>query len=62
MKAAVFIEKKARTTFKRLLDAAGFVYTEHPGITKGTLLLKVEAESVEALRPTLERAMKESRN
>jgi hypothetical protein len=43
-------------TFKRHLDAAGRVYTEHPGITKDSLILRVQYEFVADLKPILEAA------
>lgn len=45
--------------FKRHLDRAGYRYTEHPGLTKNTLLLKVKTEFVSGLQPVVEAAQKE---
>ena len=45
--------------FKRHLDRAGYAYTEHPGLTKNTLLLKVKTEFVSDLQPVVEAAQKE---
>lgn len=57
--AGVFIERWKLATFKRNLDVAGFVYTEHPGLTPETLLLKVSFASIAALQPVVERANRE---
>lgn len=46
---------------KRHLDAAGYSYTEHPGITPDTLTLKVEFEAVHKLKPIVEAAYAECR-
>lgn len=45
--------------FKRHLDRAGYSYTEHPGLTKDMLFLKVKAEFVSDLQPIIEAAQKE---
>lgn len=45
--------------FKRHLDRAGYSYTEHTGLTKNTLLLKVKTEFVSDLQPIVEAAQKE---
>ena len=45
--------------FKRHLDRAGYSYTQHPGLTKDTLFLKVKAEFVSDLQPIIEAAQKE---
>ena len=45
--------------FKRHLDRAGYAYTEHPGLPKNTLLLKVKTEFVSDLQPVVEAAQKE---
>lgn len=54
--AAVVMDDWKLPTFKKHLDAAGYAYTEHPGITKGTLTLKVKYEWVAALKPIIEAA------
>lgn len=56
MIAGVAIDKWKLSIFKKHLDEAGFKYTEHPGVTKDTLLLKVETVSAGALQPTIEKA------
>lgn len=60
--AAVVIDGWKLPTFKRHLDASGYAYTEHPGITKGTLTLKVEYEWVADLKPIIEAANAECGN
>lgn len=57
--AAVAIDAYKLATFKRNLDAAGFTYTEHPGLTAGTLFLMVKTATVAELQPVIERAQRE---
>jgi hypothetical protein len=40
--AAVVIDSYKLVVFKKHLDVAGFEYTEHPGLTKDTLILQVK--------------------
>lgn len=56
--AGVVIDAYKLPVFKKHLDAAGFKYTEHPGITKDTLTLKVSYEWVADLQPIIEAANK----
>lgn len=57
MKAAgVAIDAWKLPIFKKHLDAAGRKYTEHPGLTKDTLLLMVEYEWVADIKPIIEAA------
>ncbi len=58
-KAAVCIDDWKLPIFKRHLDAAGYTYKECPGITSGTLTLKVNYEWVHELKPIIEAAQKE---
>lgn len=60
--AGVVIDDWKLPIFKRHLDAAGCKYTEHPGITQGTLTLRVEYEWVSELKPIIEAANKECKN
>jgi hypothetical protein len=48
-------------TFKRILEAAGYAFTEAPGLSQGTLLLKVKTDSVADLQPIVEKANRECR-
>ena len=57
--AGVVIDDYKLDTFKKHLDAGGFKYTQHPGITKGTITLKVECDSPEHLKPTIVAAQQE---
>jgi len=59
LKAGVAIDAWKLKIFKRHLDEAGYQYTEHPGATKGSLLLNVATETVAALKPVIEKAQKE---
>jgi hypothetical protein len=54
--AAVAIDAWKLAIFKRHLDAGGFAYTEHPGLSPGTLILNVETPTIAALQPVVERA------
>lgn len=42
--------------FKRHLDAAGYSYTQHPGLTPNTLFLRVKTDRVASLQPVIETA------
>lgn len=61
-KAAVAIDDWKLPTFKKHLGDAGYSYTEHPGVTKDTLLLQVQYEWVADLQPIIEAANKECAN
>ncbi len=54
--AAVVMENWKLPVFKRHLDAAGYTYTEHPGVTKETLTLRVQYEWVSDLHPIIKAA------
>jgi len=60
--AGVVIDDWKLPIFKRHLDEAGCTYTEHPGITDGTLTLRVQYEWVATLKPIIEAANEECRN
>lgn len=57
--AGVAIEKWKLPIFKKHLDKAGYSFTEHPGVTSDTLLLRVKYEWVAKLQPIIEAALKE---
>jgi hypothetical protein len=61
MIVGVAIDARKLATFKRVLDEAGYAYTEH-ALTGGTLLLKVTAETATELVPVIRRAEKACRN
>lgn len=61
-KAGVVIDDWKLPIFKRHLDMAGFAYTEHPGITEGTLTLRVEYKWVGELKPIIKAANTECAN
>ena len=54
--AGIVIDSWKLTIFSKHLTAARFAFTQHPGITPGTLLLKVETEDVETLHPIVQAA------
>ena len=60
--AAVVIEAWKLPIFKKHLDAAKYVYTEHTGIAHGTLTLRVSYDWVSELQPVIEAAVKECAN
>ena len=60
--AAVFLDSWKPPAFKKHLDAAGYSYTEQPGITTDTLTLHVKYEWVASLKPIIEAANKECTN
>lgn len=54
--AAVIIDDWKLATFKKHLDAANYKFTQHPGVTKDTLTLRVSYEWVAKLQPVIEAA------
>ena len=57
--AGVVIDAWKLPVFKRHLDAAGYQYTEHPGITSDTLTLRVGYKLVAEIKPIIEAANSE---
>lgn len=60
--AGIMIDDWKLDTFTRVLEAAGYTFTKHPGLTAGTLLLKVKAQSLLDLKEVIEKAQKECRS
>ena len=60
--AGVVIDDWKLPVFKRHLDGAGFAFTAQPGITDGTLTLRVPYEWVATLKPIIEAANTECAN
>lgn len=60
--AGIAIDNWKLAIFKRHLDAGGFVYTEHPGLTPDAMILKVQSPTIAALQPVVEAAQKECGN
>lgn len=60
--AGIVIDDWKLPIFERRLKAAGYEFEQHPGVTSGTLLLKVQAESAAALQPVVEAANREARD
>ena len=48
--------------FKRHLDAAGYTYTEHPGLTDDAMILKVKANFIAPLQRVIEAAQLECKS
>lgn len=59
MIAGVAIDAWKLSIFKKHLDGAGYTYTEHPGLTEGTLFLKVNTDSASKLACIIEVAQQE---
>ena len=59
---AVAIDDWKLPIFKKHLDAAGYSYTEGPGITEHTLILSVKYEWLRDLKPIIEAANAECKN
>ena len=57
--AGVAIDNWKLAIFKRHLDAAGFSYTEHPGLGPDAMVLKVKTELIAPLQRVIEKAQKE---
>lgn len=49
MKAGIAIDDWKLPIFERHLTQAGYAYTQGPGLSSGTLLLKVTTENAQAL-------------
>lgn len=60
--AGVVIDDWKLPIFKKYLDAAGYIYTEHPGITAKTITLRVQCEWVSKLKPIIEAANEECKS
>lgn len=60
--AGVVIDEWKLPIFKKHIDASGYSYTEHPGVTKDTLMLRVKYEWVADLKPIIEAANTECEN
>lgn len=58
-KAAVAIDIWKLEIFRKHLNGAGYKFTEHPGVTKESMLLQVEYEWVANLKPVIEAAQLE---
>lgn len=59
--AGVAIDAWKLPIFKKHLDAAGYSYTKHPGLTSDTLLLKIKTDRIATLQPIIEAANAECR-
>ena len=58
-RAAIAIDTWKLPIFKKHLDKAGYTFTEHDGLIRGTLTLHVDYEWVAALKPVVEAANEE---
>lgn len=58
--AGIAIDDWKLPIFKKWLDGAGYKFTQHAGLSFGTLLLKVEAESIDRLANIIEASNKEA--
>lgn len=54
--AGVVLDSWKLPTFKKHLDAGGFKYTQHPGIAKDTVTLRVQCESAAIVAPVIKSA------
>ena len=53
--AGIMIDDWKLPIFKKTLDAKGYKYTQHPGLTDDTVLLKVRTKSIAKLQPIVKR-------
>jgi hypothetical protein len=60
--AGIAIDNWKLQIFRRHLEAGGFSYTEHPGLTSDAMILKVKTPTIAALQPIVEAAQKECGN
>ena len=58
----IAIDDYKLATFKRVLEGAGYTFNKHPGLSKGTLFLKVETDDVSKLQPVVEKANRECKS
>lgn len=61
MISALVINSWKLKIFKEILDREGYKYTEHKGMTKDTLTLRVESESIAELVPFVKEANNKAR-
>lgn len=57
----VVIDSWKLDIFKKNLDEAGYSYTENPGLTKDTLILRVSCDLVAPLQKVIEKCQIECR-
>ena len=55
VKAAIVLNDWKLPIFKRGLDKEGYQYTKHRGPTPDTLVLKIETDDLERLKPIVEK-------
>jgi hypothetical protein len=60
-KVGVVLDEYKLPVFKRILDAAGYSYTEQKGPVKKTILLQVQCDFIGNLKPFIEQAERESK-
>lgn len=61
MTAGIAIDDRKLPIFERRLSEAGYTYTTSAGLTKNTLLLKVETSDIKALEVIVRAANDEAR-
>lgn len=57
--AAIAIDEWKLAIFEKHLAAAGYEHTQHPGLTAGTLFLKVATHNLAKLQSVIEKAQTE---
>lgn len=62
MKAGIVIDAWKLPIFKKHLTEAGFSFEEKGALTPGSLVLHVQAESAEKLKPVVVAAQQECKN
>jgi len=58
--AGIALDDWKMPVFKQVLTAAGYEYTEHPGLIDKTLTLKVECEDLDKLAVVIKKANKQA--
>ena len=48
-KAVIVLDDWKLPIFKKTLESEGYKYSKHPGLSKGTLILKVETDNLAKL-------------
>lgn len=60
--AGIAIDNWKLPIFRRRLKGAGFEFTEHPGLTRDAMILKVKTERVAPLQKVVEAAQLECKS
>ena len=60
--AAIVIDDWKLLIFKKTLDAEGYVYTEHKGISRDSIILKVKTDDISKLHEVVNKMNQDAAN